>query len=134
MTEVWTLGVEELVTAIGAGQLGAVEVVEAFAVRAGEVDAILNCFIALDADAAQRTAARERAGPRGPLHGVPYGYKDVFVHGGVTPTVGARGVTLQPAIGTPDVLAHGAGVSPGVAWLEPGETREWDISWRSPSE
>ena len=45
-----------------------------------------------------------------------------------------RGVTLQPAIGTPDVLAHGAGVSPGVAWLEPGETREWDISWRSPSE
>lgn len=46
----------------------------------------------------------------------------------------ARGVTLQPAIGTPDVLAHGAGVSPGVAWLEPGETREWDISWRSPTE
>jgi hypothetical protein len=46
----------------------------------------------------------------------------------------ARGVTLQPAIGTPDVLAHGAGVSAGVAWLEPGETREWDISWRSPSE
>ena len=45
-----------------------------------------------------------------------------------------RGVTLQPAIGTPDVLAHGAGVSTGVAWLEPGETREWDISWRSPSE
>lgn len=46
----------------------------------------------------------------------------------------ARGVTLQPAIGTPDVLAHAAGVSAGVAWLEPGETREWDISWRSPSE
>jgi galactose mutarotase-like enzyme len=45
-----------------------------------------------------------------------------------------RGLTLQPAIGTPDVLAHGAGLSSGVAWLEPGETREWEISWRSPSE
>jgi galactose mutarotase-like enzyme len=46
----------------------------------------------------------------------------------------ARGLTLQPAIGVPDVLAHGAGVSTGVPWLEPGETREWDISWRSPAE
>jgi len=104
LTEVWTLGVEELVTAIGAGELGAVEVVEAFAVRAGQVDAILNCFIALDADAARRAAARERAGRRGPLHGVPYAYKDVFVHGGVTPTVGARGVTLQFAARNTTVL------------------------------
>ena len=46
----------------------------------------------------------------------------------------ARGLTLQPAIGTPDVLAHGAGVSAGVPWLEPGETREWEISWRAPAE
>jgi len=45
-----------------------------------------------------------------------------------------RGVTLQPAIGTPDVLAHAAGVSAGTPWLEPGETREWEISWRSPTE
>jgi galactose mutarotase-like enzyme len=46
----------------------------------------------------------------------------------------ARGLTLQPAIGTPDVLSHAAGLSAGVSWLEPGETREWEISWRSPTE
>ena len=95
MTEAWTLGVEELVAAIGAGELGAVEVVEAFAERARAVDAVVNCFIAFDGEAAERAAARERAGERGPLHGIPYAYKDVFVHRGTTPTVGARGVTLE---------------------------------------
>jgi aspartyl-tRNA(Asn)/glutamyl-tRNA(Gln) amidotransferase subunit A len=95
LTEVWTLGVEELVAVIGAGELGAVEVVEAFAARASEVDAVVNCFIALDGDASERAAARERAAGRGPLHGVPYAYKDVFAHRGATPTVGARGVTLE---------------------------------------
>lgn len=95
MTEVWTLGAEELVAAIGAGELGAVEVVEAFAARAAEVDAVVNCFIALDGDASERAAALERAAERGPLHGVPYAYKDVFVKGGTAPTLGARGVTLD---------------------------------------
>jgi aspartyl-tRNA(Asn)/glutamyl-tRNA(Gln) amidotransferase subunit A len=95
LTEIWSLGVEELVAAIGAGELGAVEVVEAFAARAGEVDAVVNCFITLDGDASGRVAARERAAGRGPLHGVPYAYKDVFAHRGATPTVGARGVTLD---------------------------------------
>jgi aspartyl-tRNA(Asn)/glutamyl-tRNA(Gln) amidotransferase subunit A len=95
LTEIWTLGVEELVIAIEAGELGPVEVVEAFATRADEVDAVLNCFITLDGDASGRAAARERAAERGPLHGVPYAYKDVFAYRGVTPTVGTRGVTLD---------------------------------------
>lgn len=45
-----------------------------------------------------------------------------------------KSLTLQPAIGTPDVLSHGAGLSAGVPWLEPGETREWELAWRTPSE
>ena len=61
MTEIWTLGVEELVAAIRTGELGAVEVVEAFAARAREVDVVVNCFIALDEGAMQRAAARESA-------------------------------------------------------------------------
>jgi aspartyl-tRNA(Asn)/glutamyl-tRNA(Gln) amidotransferase subunit A len=95
LTEVWSLGVEELVTAIGAGELGAVEVVEAFGARAREVDALVNCFIALDGDASERAAALERGPAQGPLHGVPYAYKDVFAHRGATPTVGARELRLQ---------------------------------------
>lgn len=95
MTEVWRLGVEDLVTAIRAGELGAVEVVDAFATRAREVDPVVNCFIALEEGAVERAAARERAAGRGPLHGIPYAYKDVFVRRGATPTLGSRDVTLE---------------------------------------
>lgn len=45
-----------------------------------------------------------------------------------------RGVTLQPAIGSPDALAQSAGVSPGARWLEPGATREWELAWRAVGE
>jgi aspartyl-tRNA(Asn)/glutamyl-tRNA(Gln) amidotransferase subunit A len=104
LTEVWTLGVEELVAAIRAGELSSVEVVEAFAARAREVDVVVNCFIALDEGAVERAAARERAAERGPLLGVPYAYKDVFVHRGATPTVGSRDVTLELGVRGATVL------------------------------
>lgn len=100
MTEVWRLGVEELVAAIGAGELNAVEVVEAFADRARAVDAVVNCFVALDDDVSERAAAAAR----GALHGVPFAYKDVFAHRGKAPTVGARGVALEMRAGNATVL------------------------------
>ncbi|HEX2780353.1 MAG TPA: hypothetical protein VHM30_12695 [Gemmatimonadaceae bacterium] len=43
-------------------------------------------------------------------------------------------VTLQPSIGIPDALAHGAGVDASAAWLEPGETRQWAMTWRAGGE
>jgi aspartyl-tRNA(Asn)/glutamyl-tRNA(Gln) amidotransferase subunit A len=100
LTEVWALGVEELIAAIGSGELGAVEVVEAFAARARAVDAVVDCFIALDDDVSERAAA----GATGPLRGVPYAYKDVFAHRGTAPTVGARDVTLELRAGDATVL------------------------------
>lgn len=45
-----------------------------------------------------------------------------------------RGVTLQPAIGMPDALAQTGGVASSAAWLEPGETKEWELAWRASSE
>lgn len=42
----------------------------------------------------------------------------------------ARLVTLQPSIGIPDAVAHAAGVEASAAWLEPGETRRWSMTWR----
>jgi len=92
--EIWTLGVEDLVQAIHAGELDAVEVVRAFAERAAEVDGLVNCFITLDGAAATERAAGLGPGSPGPLHCVPYAYKDVFVHGGATPSVGSRDVSL----------------------------------------
>jgi aspartyl-tRNA(Asn)/glutamyl-tRNA(Gln) amidotransferase subunit A len=87
LTALWTLGVEELVGGLRAREFGADEVVAAFAARAREVDAALGCFIAL--------AEAPAVGAAGPLHGVPYAYKDVFAHDGRTPTVGARGVRVE---------------------------------------
>ena len=42
----------------------------------------------------------------------------------------ARLLTLQPSIGIPDAVAHAAGVDASAAWLEPGETRRWSMTWR----
>ena len=89
------LGVEELVAAIGTGEFGAIEVVAAFAARAREVDALVNCFIALDEGAVAVASQREQGVERGALHGVPYAYKDVFVRRGVAPTVGSSAAELD---------------------------------------
>ena len=43
----------------------------------------------------------------------------------------ARLVALQPAIGVPGALASAAGVDGSAAWLEPGQTRRWSLSWRA---
>jgi len=95
LTEVWELCVEALVTAIGTGDLRAIEVLEAFGARARAVDAVVNCFIALDPNALERAAVREQTGLGGPLRGVPYAYKDVFARPGTPPTVGVSGVSLE---------------------------------------
>jgi galactose mutarotase-like enzyme len=44
---------------------------------------------------------------------------------------GARLVTLQPAIGVPGALASAAGVDGSAAWLEPGQSRQWALTWRA---
>jgi aspartyl-tRNA(Asn)/glutamyl-tRNA(Gln) amidotransferase subunit A len=72
-----------------------VEVVRAFLERAREVDTLVNCFIRLDQRAVDAAVELDRAGTHGPLHCIPYAYKDVFAHRGSTPTVGARGVRLD---------------------------------------
>jgi galactose mutarotase-like enzyme len=43
----------------------------------------------------------------------------------------ARTVALAPSIGSPDSLSEALGAWRDAAWLEPGETREWQLTWRS---
>jgi hypothetical protein len=43
----------------------------------------------------------------------------------------ARTIALAPAIGSPDSLSEALGGWRDAAWLEPGETREWRLTWRS---
>ena len=98
MTDVWWLSVEELLAALRAGELAADELCAAFLRRAREIDAELGCFARLDEGAADGTA------PLGPLHGVPYAYKDVFAHKGRRPTVGAPALDLPVRARSAEVL------------------------------
>ena len=95
MSEVWAMGLHELLRRIHARELDAVDVVRACVARARDVDPLVNCFIELNTAAIEIAEARDRDGRRGPLHCVPYAYKDVFAHRGAPPTVGARGVRLK---------------------------------------
>ncbi|HEY7876716.1 MAG TPA: hypothetical protein VIC55_00745 [Gemmatimonadaceae bacterium] len=42
-------------------------------------------------------------------------------------------VALAPSIGAPASLAEAIGGWRNAAWLEPGETREWTVTWRAAS-
>jgi hypothetical protein len=42
----------------------------------------------------------------------------------------ARTIALAPSIGSPDSLSEALGGWRDAAWLEPGETREWRLTWR----
>jgi hypothetical protein len=42
----------------------------------------------------------------------------------------ARTIALAPSIGSPDSLTEALGGWRDAAWLEPGETREWRLTWR----
>ena len=144
MSEIWAIGLDELLRRIHARELDAVDVVRASVARAREVDRLVNCFIELNPAAIEIAEARDRAGRRGPLHCVPYAYKDVFTHGGVAPTVGARGVRLKlraRSATTLERLDAAGGVAVGTLNLDQfayaatglnpdyGETRNpWDLT------
>jgi aspartyl-tRNA(Asn)/glutamyl-tRNA(Gln) amidotransferase subunit A len=75
------------------------EVTEELLARARHADAELACFIAVDEDAARERARLLDDDPSacfgGPLRGVPYGHKDVFVSESRLPTAGARDLPLE---------------------------------------
>jgi aspartyl-tRNA(Asn)/glutamyl-tRNA(Gln) amidotransferase subunit A len=81
--------------AVASGELSPVELTESCLARIKEVDAEIRAFVALDADGA---LARARAlteelstsGPRSPLHGIPFGIKDLIDVAGLPTTAGSR--------------------------------------------
>ena len=79
--------------AIRTGEVTSVELTESCLRRIEVWQPRINCFTAVHADAARRDAERadaERAAGRirGPLHGVPLAYKDIFLRPGYPMTVG----------------------------------------------
>ena len=96
--ELWRLSVEQLTRSLRGGELTPAEVVRAFLGHARDVDAKLACFVQLD------DAAPDAVAVPGPLHGIPYAYKDVFAHDGRRPSVGVRHLELPVRAQSAEVL------------------------------
>jgi len=91
MPEPFELSVAEAATLIRQRTLSPVDLMESLLSRARALEPALLVWVTLDEDAAMDAARRSEAelqkeGPRGPLHGVPVGVKDIFYTEGVTTT------------------------------------------------
>lgn len=87
-------GVHDLSAAIRRRTISPVEVVEAYLNRIEELNPRLSAYLTLTGDSALEEAKRAEveiaAGHwRGPLHGIPYGAKDIFETAGVRTTHGS---------------------------------------------
>jgi len=88
------LPVTHLARLIETRQVTSAELVELYLSRLGRHDAVLHCVVSLTSDLA-RAQAREADGEiaggryRGPLHGIPFGLKDLFAVRGTRTTWGA---------------------------------------------
>ena len=94
LQEIYQLGVSELSYLIGAGELSPLDVVDAFIKRIEEVNSKVLGFIEVTGTAAREEAKKAQeeiaAGrKKGPLHGIPYGVKDIIDTAGVPTTNGS---------------------------------------------
>lgn len=121
----WPIG--RIASAIRAREVSCEEVAHAFLGQARRADAELACFIELTAEPALARAwgadAQLAGGEEGgPLCGIPFAAKDVFVGGGRTPTAGARGTPIPMAARSATVLERldtAGAISFGLLNLDP---------------
>ena len=112
----------EIATAVRGGVRKPLEVTREFLNRVEVAQDGLNCFVEIDAAGALAAATRLEAdtaeGRGGALCGVPFAAKDIFVHGGRTPTNGARSVTLTSvADGSPALERLDTAGAINLGWL-----------------
>jgi Asp-tRNA(Asn)/Glu-tRNA(Gln) amidotransferase A subunit family amidase len=102
--DVRSLTITDASSLLRSRQLSAVELVDLVCDRIEATEPIVNAYASLDLDSA-RTAARaaDAAGPAGPLHGIPFGVKDVFATAGVRTACGSA--ALRDNIPSDDALA-----------------------------
>ncbi len=91
MTELFDLTIAEAANQIKERKLSPVELMESLLARVDALEATLKVWVTLDADAALEAARQseqelEQDGPRSPLHGIPFGIKDIYYTKGVKTT------------------------------------------------
>jgi aspartyl-tRNA(Asn)/glutamyl-tRNA(Gln) amidotransferase subunit A len=89
------LTIAEAAELIAARRLSPVELIETYLARIATLDDQLNSFVTVTSERARHDAQKAEAeimtsGPRGPLHGIPYGLKDIFDVAGVRTTAQSR--------------------------------------------
>lgn len=88
------LSAAQAAAAIRSGDLSPVALVEDLLRRIEELEPTLLAWVTVDTEGALATAKAseielEKSGPRGPLHGVPVGLKDIFYTAGLKTTAGS---------------------------------------------
>src|SRR5208282_4137983 len=126
------LSASEAARRIARGELSSVALVEACLARVAKRERTVGAWQHLDADAARRTARmRDAESPRGALHGVPVGIKDIFdtadmpttygsdIYRQNRPSADAAAVETLRAAGA---IVLGKTVSTEFAYFTPGKT------------
>ncbi|HUC69531.1 MAG TPA: amidase [Stellaceae bacterium] len=133
MSELFRLSAREAAARIAAGRLSAVALAESCLERIARRESELGAWAYIDADQVLAEArARDQSGPRGALHGIPIGVKDIMntadmptaygsrVYRGFRPAADAACVALARAAGA---VILGKTVTTEFAALSPGKTR-----------
>lgn len=133
MTHPRDYSVTQIAANIADGSLTASELLESCIERIDARESDVAAFMHLDFDAARETARqRDNESPRGPLHGVPFGVKDIFdtstmptgygtqIHAGHQPQRDAWVVTALQHAGA---VLVGKTVATEFGILVPGKTR-----------
>ncbi|MGI9475624.1 MAG: amidase [Hyphomicrobiaceae bacterium] len=87
--------IADLAPKLRTGELSPVDVVEALLARIDEHNDFLKAYLHVDAEGARKAARAAEieiaaGGYRGPLHGIPVAYKDIFHVQGLPTTAGSR--------------------------------------------
>ncbi|HKA61519.1 MAG TPA: amidase family protein, partial [Methylomirabilota bacterium] len=95
MADLHDLPITELSRLIAGRQLSPVELVEALIARVQRVDSQTRAFITPTFDLARRQARQAEAEiaagrSRGPLHGIPFGLKDIYDTAGILTSAHSR--------------------------------------------
>jgi aspartyl-tRNA(Asn)/glutamyl-tRNA(Gln) amidotransferase subunit A len=117
MTELHDLGFAEAAALIRQRKVSPIELTDALLARIERVEPTLRAFVTVDADGARKAAraaevALGGSGDLGPLHGVPFGAKDIYNTAGVRTTAGfsplAENVPASDAFTVARLKAAGA--------------------------
>jgi aspartyl-tRNA(Asn)/glutamyl-tRNA(Gln) amidotransferase subunit A len=133
-SELNTLSLAEAAALIAARKLSPVELTETCIAGIEKVDGLLCSFITPTLDLARKQAlAAEseimRGGPKSPMHGIPYGLKDIFETRGIRTTGQSR--VLADNVPAEDCPAQLSLAAAGGVLL--GKTTTWEFAHGGPS-